>query len=560
MNVVAQVEAQIKEEIKQALVKANLAKEEEIPDIILEKPKVKAHGDYATNIAMQMARVAKQAPRKIAEEIVQHLDTDKAMIEKIDIAGPGFINLFLDNGYLTKLIEQILAEKETYGRVNTGKGHKVLVEFVSANPTGDLHVGHARGAAYGDALCNILDAAGYDVSREYYINDAGNQIHNLALSIEARYMQALGKEWDMPEDGYHGQDIIEIGKELAVKDGDKWVHVPEEERIAYFREYGLKVELEKIKQDLANFDVHFDNWFSETSLYETNKVEATLEKLQEKEMIYEKDGATWLKSTKFGDDKDRVVIKNDGTYTYLTPDIAYHLNKLERGFETLINIWGADHHGYIPRMKAAIQALGYAPETLEVEVIQMVNLIEDGEKVKMSKRTGRALTLRQLMEEVGKDAMRYFFNTRSCDSHLDFDLDLARTQSNENPVYYVQYAHARICTMLEQAAEKGIDFSGFDSSLLKNEKEIDLLKQLGDFPKTIADAAEKRAPHLVTQYVFDLSALLHSYYNAEKVIKEDNLDLTKARLALMAAVKITIANALKLIGVHAPQKMYRDEE
>lgn len=560
MNVVAQVEAQIKEEIKQALVKANLAKEEEIPDIILEKPKVKAHGDYATNIAMQMARVAKQAPRKIAEEIVQHLDTDKAMIEKIDIAGPGFINLFLDNGYLTKLIEQILAEKETYGRVNTGKGHKVLVEFVSANPTGDLHVGHARGAAYGDALCNILDAAGYDVSREYYINDAGNQIHNLALSIEARYMQALGKEWDMPEDGYHGQDIIEIGKELAEKDGDKWVHVPEEERIAYFREYGLKVELEKIKQDLANFDVHFDNWFSETSLYETNKVEATLEKLQEKEMIYEKDGATWLKSTKFGDDKDRVVIKNDGTYTYLTPDIAYHLNKLERGFETLINIWGADHHGYIPRMKAAIQALGYAPETLEVEVIQMVNLIEDGEKVKMSKRTGRALTLRQLMEEVGKDAMRYFFNTRSCDSHLDFDLDLARTQSNENPVYYVQYAHARICTMLEQAAEKGIDFSGFDSSLLKNEKEIDLLKQLGDFPKTIADAAEKRAPHLVTQYVFDLSALLHSYYNAEKVIKEDNLDLTKARLALMAAVKITIANALKLIGVHAPQKMYRDEE
>ncbi len=560
MNVVAQVEAQIKEEIKQALVKANLAKEEEIPDIILEKPKVKAHGDYATNIAMQMARVAKQAPRKIAEEIVQHLDTGKAMIEKIDIAGPGFINLFLDNGYLTKLIEQILAEKETYGRVNTGKGHKVLVEFVSANPTGDLHVGHARGAAYGDALCNILDAAGYDVSREYYINDAGNQIHNLALSIEARYMQALGKEWDMPEDGYHGQDIIEIGKELAVKDGDKWVHVPEEERIAYFREYGLKVELEKIKQDLANFDVHFDNWFSETSLYETNKVEATLEKLQEKEMIYEKDGATWLKSTKFGDDKDRVVIKNDGTYTYLTPDIAYHLNKLERGFETLINIWGADHHGYIPRMKAAIQALGYAPETLEVEVIQMVNLIEDGEKVKMSKRTGRALTLRQLMEEVGKDAMRYFFNTRSCDSHLDFDLDLARTQSNENPVYYVQYAHARICTMLEQAAEKGIDFSGFDSSLLKNEKEIDLLKQLGDFPKTIADAAEKRAPHLVTQYVFDLSALLHSYYNAEKVIKEDNLDLTKARLALMAAVKITIANALKLIGVHAPQKMYRDEE
>lgn len=560
MNIVEQIEAVIKEELKAAVLKAELANGEELPEIFLEKPKVKAHGDYASNIAMQLAQIAKQAPRKIAEQIVEHFDYKKASVEKIEIAGPGFINFFMNYEYLTKIIGEILTAGEKYGTSQSGNNKKVLVEFVSANPTGDLHVGHARGAAYGDALCNILVAAGFDVTREYYINDAGNQIHNLALSIEARYMQALGKEWPLPEDGYYGEDIIAIGKQLAAEDGDKWVHVSQEERLEYFREYGLKVELEKIKQDLLNFGVHFDNWFSETSLYETKKVEATLDKLRKKEMIYEKDGATWLKSTLYGDDKDRVVIKNDGTYTYLTPDIAYHLDKLERGHDKLINIWGADHHGYVPRMKAAIQALGYAPDVLDIEIYQMVNLIEDGEKVKMSKRTGRALTLRQLMEEVGKDAMRYFFNMRSCDTHLDFDMDLARTQSTENPVYYVQYAHARLCTMLKLAGERGIDFTDYDPSFLTNEKEIDLLKQLGDFPKTIIDAAEKRAPHIVTQYVFDLASLLHSYYNAEKVINDDDLELTKARLALMEAVKITIANGLRLIGVHAPEKMERNDE
>jgi len=559
MNIVEQKEAVIKEELRQAVLKAGLAKEEELPEIILEKPKVKAHGDYASNIAMQMTRVAKQAPRKIAEQIVAHFDRDKASVERIEIAGPGFINFFMNYAYLPNLVKEILAAGDTYGESSFGNKQKVLVEFVSANPTGDLHVGHARGAAYGDALCNILEACGYDVTREYYINDAGNQIHNLARSIEARYMQTLGYDWPMPEDGYHGEDIVQIAKRLVEEDGDKWVNVPQEERLDYFREYGLKVELEKIKQDLENFGVRFDNWFSETSLYEAKKVEATLDKLREKDMIYEKDGATWLKSTLYGDDKDRVVIKNDGTYTYLTPDIAYHLNKLERGHEKLINIWGADHHGYIPRMKAAIQALGYAPDVLEIEIIQMVNLIEDGEKVKMSKRTGRALTLRQLMEEVGKDAMRYFFNMRSCDTHLDFDLDLARSQSTENPVYYCQYAHARICTMLRLAAEKGIDYADYNPALLTNEKEIELLKHLGDYPKTIIEAAQKRAPHIVTQYIFDLSSLLHSYYNAEKVINEDQLELTKARLALMETVKITIANGLRLIGVHAPEKMEKND-
>ncbi|MDY0408819.1 arginine--tRNA ligase [Virgibacillus soli] len=556
MNMVQQVEDNIKEEIKQAVLQAELVTEAELPHLVLEKPKNKEHGDYATNIAMQLTKIVKQPPRKIAEKIVDELSKSSKTIEKIDVAGPGFINIYMNNDYLTNLIETIIDAGVTYGRSDFGKGHKIQVEFVSANPTGDLHLGHARGAAYGDSLCNVLEAAGYDVQREYYINDAGNQMHNLALSVQARYMQALGKECDMPEDGYHGQDIIEIGKRLAQEEGDQWLDKPENERLNYFRKYGLDYELAKLKHDLAAFGVEFDSWFSETSLYEGNKINDVLQKLREANVVFEKDDAVWLRTTDYGDDKDRVLVKSDGTYTYLTPDIAYHKNKLDRGFDTLINIWGADHHGYIPRMKAAIQALGYTKDTLEVEIIQMVNLFEDGERVKMSKRTGKALTLRQLMEEVGIDAMRYFFNMRSCDSHLDFDMDLARSQSNENPVYYVQYAHARICTMLKQAKEQGYEITtAFDHSLLGAEKEEDLLKKLGEFPQVIADAAEKRIPHKVTQYVFELSASLHSFYNAEKVLDATNKERTKARLALMEAVRVTIANALSLVGVKAPEKM-----
>ncbi|WP_182200774.1 arginine--tRNA ligase [Paraliobacillus salinarum] len=556
MNSVQQIEAALKTEIKQAVIKAELATEAELPTIVLEKPKEKAHGDYATNIAMQLARIAKKAPRQIAEDIVAHLDKQKAAVIDIEIAGPGFINFFMDNSYLTNLIPVILKEKEAFGKTNTGNGKKVQVEFVSANPTGDLHLGHARGAAVGDSLCNILDAAGYNVEREYYINDAGNQINNLAISVEARYMQALGKDWPMPEDGYHGKDIITLGEELATNYNDEWVNKPEEERLAFFRSYGLKYELKKLAADLEQFRVTFDHWFSETSLYEEGKIQPALDLLNEKSHTYEEDGATWFRTTDFGDDKDRVLIKNDGSYTYLTPDIAYHKNKLDRGFETLINIWGADHHGYIPRMRAAIQALGYKADTLEVEIIQMVNLFENGEKVKMSKRTGKAVTLRELMEEVGIDAMRYFFVMRSSDAHLDFDMDLARSESNDNPVYYVQYAHARICTMLRQAEEKGFATDGeFDASLLGTEKEEDLLKQLGAFPQVIADAATNRTPHRMTQYVFELSSNLHSFYNAEKVLDAEHPERTKARLALMQAVRITIANALDLIGVSAPESM-----
>ncbi|QOR66553.1 arginine--tRNA ligase [Cytobacillus suaedae] len=556
MNIVDQVKEKLKAEIKDTVVRAGLATEDQVPDVILELPKEKAHGDYATNMAMQLARVAKKAPRAIAESIVENFDKSKASIEKIEIAGPGFINFYMNNSYLTDLVPTILEAGQAYGETNIGNKQKVQVEFVSANPTGDLHLGHARGAAVGDTLCNILAKAGYEVSREYYINDAGNQINNLALSVQARYFQALGQDYPMPEDGYHGEDIVGIGKKLVEEFGDKYSTVTEEERLAFFREYGLKYEMAKLQHDLKEFRVEFNEWYSETSLYHNGKIDDALAALRDKGHIYEEEGATWFRSTTFGDDKDRVLIKNDGSYTYLTPDIAYHQDKLKRGFEKLINIWGADHHGYIPRMKAAIQALGYGADTLEVEIIQLVHLYKNGEKMKMSKRTGKAVTMRDLIEEVGLDAVRYFFAMRSSDTHLDFDLDLAVSQSNENPVYYAQYAHARICSMLRQGQEMGVSLEGeLELSLISSEKEVDLLKKLGEFPAAVSEAAEKRLPHRITNYINELASTLHSFYNAEKVLDSENMDRTKARLALMKAVQITLQNSLALIGVSAPEKM-----
>ncbi|MGO4889113.1 arginine--tRNA ligase [Anaerobacillus sp. MEB173] len=556
MNIVEQMKDRLKQEIKEAVVRAGLADQEQLPEVVLELPRDKSHGDYATNMAMQLARIAKKAPRQIAEEIVANIDQNKASIKTIEVAGPGFINFHMDNHYLTDLIPTVLQAGEQYGKTNTGNNKRLQVEFVSANPTGNLHLGHARGAAVGDSLCNILAKAGYDVEREYYINDAGNQIHNLTLSVEARYFKALGLDKEMPEDGYHGADIVGFGKDLAEEYGNKFVDMPQEERWEFFREYGLKRELEKLKNDLKDFRVEFDNWYSETSLYTSGKVEETLALLKEKGETYEQDGATWFRSTAYGDDKDRVLIKNDGSYTYLTPDIAYHQDKMKRGFEKLINIWGADHHGYIPRMRAAIQALGYNADQLDVEIIQMVSLYQNGEKVKMSKRTGKAVTMRDLMEEVGIDATRYFFAMRSADTHLDFDLDLAVSKSNENPVYYVQYAHARVCSILRQGEELGITFDGkVDLSAIQSEKEYDLLKKVGEFPEAVNESAQKLSPHRITNYVFELASHLHSFYNAERVLDQEDQLKSAARLALVKAVQITLQNSLKLIGVSAPEKM-----
>ncbi|WYP26139.1 arginine--tRNA ligase [Alkalihalobacillus sp. FSL W8-0930] len=556
MNSVEQMKQLLKEELKTAIVEAGLCEAQDVPDILLETPKDKSHGDYATNIAMQLARVAKKAPKQIAEQITERLNKEKASVSEINIAGPGFINFYMDNSFLRDVIKDVLSKPDTYGESDAGKGEKILVEYVSANPTGTLHLGHARGAAVGDAMCKIMEKAGYQMGREYYINDAGNQINNLAYSVEARYKQALGMDAEMPEDGYHGKDIIEMGQELATAEGDSYLKLADEERLKAFRTYGLNKALEKIKIDLADYRVEFDTWFSEMSLYESGVIDRTLDVLRKQDEIYEEDGATWLRTTKYGDDKDRVLIKKDGSYTYLLPDIAYHEDKFNRGYDRLIDMMGADHHGYIARMKAAVEALGYNREKLDIQITQMVSLVQGGEKVKMSKRTGKAVTLRELMEEVGLDATRYFFAMRSLDTQLEFDMDLAVSKSNENPVFYAQYAHARVCSMLRQGEELGLSYSlDTDLSPIDSVKEYDLLKAIGDFPTVVADAAAKRTPHKVANYVHDLASALHSFYNAERVLDAEAPEKSKARLALMKSTQITLQSALALLGVSAPEKM-----
>lgn len=557
MNPLDHINGLVAEAVADAAVAAGLVSREELPGITLEVPKDKSHGDLATNVAMQLTRIAKKNPRQIAEAILEHLDMAKASIQKAEIAGPGFINFTLDKGYLYPIVALVEEQGDNYGRIATGEGQKVQMEFVSANPTGSLHLGHARGAAVGDALCNVLDFAGYEVTREYYINDAGNQVVNLIKSLEARYLQELGQNAEMPEDGYHGEDIKGFAKELVAEKGDSLLSMDPGERAAFLRQFGLEKELDKIKRDLNRFRVHFDEWFSETSLYENGLVEKSLEELKSKGEAYEKDGATWLRTTDYGDDKDRVLVKNDGTYTYLTPDIAYHRNKYERGYDKILNIWGADHHGYIPRMKAAMEALGNDPDKLIVLIAQMVSLFQDGEKVKMSKRTGKAVTMEDLMDEVGVDAIRYFFTMRSMDSHLDFDMDLAVSTSNENPVFYVQYAHARICSVFRQSEEQGVNLlplSEVNLSVLTTEHEYDILRKIGELPQEVSLAAENYAPHRLIRYVYELASLFHSYYRAERVITED-ADQTQARLTLLRAVRTVIANVLRLMGVSAPERM-----
>ena len=553
MNIIEKVKSTLIEEIKASIEKANLA--EDIPEIKVEIPKDTKNGDYSTNIAMVLTKVAKRNPREIAQAIVDNLDTSKANVKQVDIAGPGFINFYLDNQYLTAVIPEAINKGDKFGCAEESKNTNILLEYVSANPTGDLHIGHARNAAVGDSLANILIAAGYNVTREYYINDAGNQITNLARSIETRFFEALGDtSHEMPADGYNGKDIIEIGKDLADKHPEMKDY-SDEERLKTFRQLGVDYEMDKLKKDLADFNVHFDNWFSETSLYENDAIDNTLAKMNELGYTYEADGATWLRTSDFKDDKDRVLIKKDGTYTYFTPDTAYHYNKINRGNDILIDLMGADHHGYINRLKASLETFGVDSNRLEIQIMQMVRLMQDGVEVKMSKRTGNAITLREIMDEVGIDAARYFLTMRSPDSHFDFDLELAKEKSQDNPIYYAQYAHARICSILKQAKEQGVEVTAdADFSTITNEKAIDLLKKVAEFEPTIESAAENRAPHRLTNYIQDLASAFHKFYNAEKVLTDD-AEKTKAHIALVDAVRITLHNALALVGVSAPESM-----
>lgn len=522
-------------------------------NIYIETPKNSKNGDFSTNIAMQLTKILRKNPKLIAKEIIDNLEKSN-FFEKIEIAGPGFINFFVKKSSLADVLEEVFSKKENYGENNIGNGEKILLEYVSANPTGDLHVGHARNAAVADSLVRIMKKSGYNVTREFYVNDAGNQINNLTLSADARYKQALGIKVNMPEDGYNGKDIVLLGEILKKEYGKSLLEKDKSEYMKFLREYSVKYQLEKIKKDLKDFRVEFDNFYSETSLYESKKIDLTLETLEKSGYIYKKDNATWLKTTTLstGDDKDRVLIKADGNYTYFTPDIAYHKDKFDRGYDKLINLFGADHHGYVARIKASMEAVGYNPDNLEILIMQLVRLLENGTEVKMSKRTGKSITIRDLINEVGVDASRYFLVMRSYDTHLDFDFTLAKEKSSENPLYYVQYAHARICSILSQV--KDIDVLSYNKELLTDEYSVELLKHIAYFKEVLKQVSKKRQPHRLCNYMQNLATAFHKFYGNNKVIT-DNEEQTKAYLALITAVKITIKNALNLIAVDAPEKM-----
>lgn len=541
------IDIELKQAIKEAVKKAFDIELEE-NNIVIETPKVKDHGDFSTNVAMQLTRQLRQNPRMIAEKIVANIESEN--VEKMDIAGPGFINFILSKGRFTKVIEEVLSKRENFGQQPLN-GIKVNLEYVSANPTGSLHLGHARGAAWGDSCARIMKKAGYDVTREYYVNDAGNQITNLALSLNARYRQAHGIETEIGQDGYLGEDVKQKAEQLAKDYPEKYLE-PTEENLKFFRKEGIKFELDKIKADLDNYRVHFDVWSSEQTIRDSGDVDRALKVLDEKGYTYESEGALWFKTTELGDDKDRVLRKTDGSYTYLVPDIAYHNDKYKRGYDLLVDFLGADHHGYIPRLKASMQALGNDPDKLNVDIIQMVRLVSDGKEVKMSKRLGNATTINELCDSVGVDAARYFFVQRALDSHLDFDIELAKRQSNDNPVYYAQYAHARMCSIQKQAKDIELADSFED---LTDEKEIELMKTLQEFNKVIIESAKTRQVHKVCHYIQTLASKFHSFYNACKVIDRDNMKLSSQRLALVKATQIVLANALETVGVEAVESM-----
>ena len=550
----------IKQQIEQALIRAVEAAVEEgilpegaaLPPVLLEEPPEKELGDFATNFAMQSARVFRQSPQKIAAAIRDRLAGD--WLDHAEVAGPGFLNLYLKKTVLSDTLRAVLAAGEEFGTLPPNGAPRIQVEYVSANPTGPLHVGHGRGAAVGSALVKLLRTAGYTVDSEYYVNDAGNQMNLLAVSVNARYLELLGKSVEFPENGYHGADIVETAQRIIDRDGDKYLSLPEEERLKLFQDVAYREKLAALEEDLADFGVTFDRWYSERTLH-PEAVRRVVDVLLERGTAYEKDGAVWLRSTDYGDDKDRVIFRDNGVPTYLAADIAYHDDKYRRGYGRLINIWGADHHGYVARVKASMAALGHDPEELTVLLLQMVSLYRDGTLVKLSKRTGETVTLRELMEEVGVDAARYFFLMRSLDSQLDFDLDLATKKSNENPVYYIQYAHARISSIFRQADEAGIAVrDGAELELLTDETEIALIKKIAAYPEEIARAAAEFAPQRIARYSHELAGAFHSFYNKCRIVGQEP-PLASARLALVLAAGRVIRHSLGVLGVSAPEKM-----
>jgi len=527
-----------------------------VPEIIIELPKEESFGDLATPVAMSLSKIQKKPPRKIAEDIVNSI-IEKDVFEKIEIAGPGFINFTFSKQYIYSELRSLVKYRSGFLRADIGKGKKIQIEFVSANPTGPLHLGHGRGAAVGAALSNLLSAAGYKVEREFYVNDAGRQVKLLGQSVFARYNQLLGIDYPSPEDGYKGFYIEDIANKAIKNYGNKYAEASFEEAGGFFTDFSYRLMLENIKQDLKEFGITFDTWQSERELYEKGEVEQSINDLKKRDYIYEEDGAVWFRSTAFGDDKDRVVIKKDGEYTYFAPDIAYHRNKVEKEFDELIDIWGADHHGYIPRMQAVIQALGYPKERLKVLLVQMVSLLRGGKPVQMSKRAGEFVTLKEVIDEVGADTTKFIFLTRRPDSHLEFDLEVAKAQSSENPVFYVQYANARINSIFSHAKEQGINIEKLqdaDFSLLSLPEEMRIIKKLLSYQMIFEGAVVAHEPHRITFYLQELAGIFHPYYHKYKVVTDD-ANITKARLALCEAVRIVLKDGFEILGLTAPERM-----
>lgn len=561
-KLVKQTENELKIIIENAINKAMASgdlPEAEIPQFNIEKPANKDNGDYSTNVAMAGARAFKKAPKMIAEAIAKCIELDGTVFEKVEIAGPGFMNFFLSQKFYSDILKDVFACGENYGKSDYGKGKKILVEFVSANPTGPMHIGNARGGAIGDCLASVLDWAGYSVNREFYVNDAGNQIEKFATSLEVRYLQHFDSTVELPEDAYHGQDIVDHAENFIAEYGDKYVNAQSSERRKALVDYALPKNIAGLEKDLGRYRITYDKWFRESTLHNDGSVKKVIDALKEKGVTYEQDGALWFKASEYGNDKDIVLVRANGLPTYIVPDIAYHYNKLvTRGYDKAIDVLGADHHGYVPRMKAALTALGLDASRLDCVIMQMVRLVRDGETIKLSKRSGKAITLNTLIDEVPLDAARFFFNLREPNSHFDFDLELAAKQSSENPVYYVQYAHARICSIIKKAQEQGVELrtpNDDELALLNSKEEKDLIRHLSALTDEIVASAKAYDPAKITHYVIELATLFHKFYNAQRVMLDDNEPLMQARLYLCSAVKNTIYNILTMLKITTPEVM-----